>query len=210
MPSCPQNTPHSYYTPTSSYPQYKPRPYYTPRPHHTPQACSSQIPLRTLEVHFTNWTSTHIRVAQIGLDTPELYTADLSIQKPHLTFKTSSANSTIGTVEFGYFTPDIGIRVNGRETTLRMKKGLEPETTFESPALQDTCLSWKTKTTSNAFNFECLDEDSTLLARFTASSSWTKTRTGQLELFGSRVASGAAMDEVVVTGLALAHYALTG
>lgn len=212
LPFQPQHTPQLFYTPALSQPQYTPQLRSTLKPSHLPyppHPSHARISLRSFEVQFANWTSTHISVIEVGTLDTTLYTADLNIQKPHLIFRRGSTESTVATANLSYFTPDIEVCVNGHSTTLRVEKSQEMQTFYESPALNQACLSWRNRNISSTFDFECLDENSDLLARFSAHSAWNKTRVGQLELFGARVADGAAMDEVVVTGLALAQYALT-
>ncbi|KAK2760763.1 hypothetical protein FQN54_001999 [Arachnomyces sp. PD_36] len=221
-----QYTPRSC-SPPASYPQYLPQECSMPMPSHSQysprlshalkasnppkptKADRTQKPSRTLEVQFANWTLTHISVAEVGAEDSALYTTDLNIRKPHLTFQSVSTESTLATVNFCYSSPDIRVCIDGRIITLRVGSGSDFETTYKSPALWNTCLSWKNRSTSKGFDLECLDEDSVPLAAFTADSTFNKTRACRLELFGDRVTSGVAMDEVVVIGLALAHYALT-
>jgi hypothetical protein len=121
-------------------------------------------------------------------------------------FKAGLTESTLATVVFRSLTPKIELRIHGETITLRVSSVVKQKTTYESPALQNACLTWKSKSNFKVFDFECLDENSVSLAQFTANNSWSMTKVGRLEFFGTRANSGIVMDEIVVTGLALAKY----
>jgi hypothetical protein len=139
-----------------------------------------------------------------------LYTVDLHLRKPNMIFKSGSTENTIGTVGFPSLSSKIKTRVHDQDITLDVKMtfktGFKREITYESPALQNSRLTWRSKSCFKVFDFECLDEMSVPLAKFTAHSSLTLTKAGRFDFFGSRASSGIVMDEVLVTGLALAYY----
>jgi hypothetical protein len=57
---------------------------------------------------------------------------------------------------------------------------------------------------SKMFDFVCL-EGQIPVAQFTVNN-WGWTKIGKIDFFGDSTNSGVAMDEVVTTGLALAHF----
>lgn len=177
-----------------------------------PQSYHTQAPSRTLQVDFTDWKGRHIHVSEAGPEAPVLYTVDIHMRKPNMVFKTGETGSTFATIDFPTFSSKIKAHIHGHEITLHVKMGLrsgfKAGITYESPALQSACLTWRSKSCFKIFDFECLDEKSVPLAQFTPHNSWSVKKLGRLELFGTRASSGVGMDEVVVTGLALAYYTL--
>ena len=56
------------------------------------------------------------------------------------------------------------------------------------------------------YDLVCLDEQRMPLARFSTSRDWSTVKVGTLEVLEERMLAPDAMDEIIVTGLALAHY----
>ena len=78
---------------------------------------------------------------------------------------------------------------------------------YTSPAMHNSIVYWKRDGTLKFGDMVCLDEKEMPIARFEASHFSMRDR-GRLELVGMGPAAqgGAAMDEIVVTGLALAEH----
>lgn len=180
----------------------------------SPQSDNAQEGTRTLKIDFTGWAQRHIQITEVGPEGSVLYSIDTHLLKPHMVFKRGLTEEVIATVDLPSFRWRIKTCVHGQDITLFMKvkmglkTGIHQETTFESPALGSTTLTWRSHSYFRLFDFECLDEKSLPLAKCTPTASWNGKQGGQFDLYGTSASSGDAMDELVVTGLALAYYNL--
>lgn len=169
---------------------------YPPQPHHT------QSPPRVLHVWFDKWHVNPIRVLDSDNATA-LYTVRLKATKPHLRVRAASSTTgitTIGTVSFHNLSSRIDATVHDASMTLNSRGILKSGHTYSSPALGGACLTWKRQ--HHSLDLVCLDEREAPVARF-CFSNWSWSKGGRLELLGPDVASGAAMEEMVVTGMAM-------
>jgi len=169
---------------------------YPPQPYH------AQSPSRTLQVEYPSWKSSGVSVIDSGTGTTVLSTTGMRIRKPHMTF--TSPEGELGTATFHTFSPKIDFQVRGQSFTVNYKWAAKRELRHASPSFNG---QWKSRSYFHAFDFECLDENSMPLARF-SSKSWALKKVGAIELFG-KASSGPVMDEILVTGLAIAEYART-
>ncbi|MCJ1275412.1 hypothetical protein MMC21_003215 [Puttea exsequens] len=172
---------------------------YPAQPHHT------QSITRTLHVRYEKWRSNVIQV----FDTDEstlLYTVAISMKKPHMTFESASTKSTVGTANFHYTSFLIDTTVHGQPVTFTPHGLLKSSYTYPSPALNNATMTWKGQ--GAHIDLVCLDEHGAPLAKF-RSDHWSFTKCGKLDIFGSKAYSGAVLEEVLVTGLALGQFYLT-
>ena len=121
-----------------------------------------------------------------------------------MTFKAAEGDAVLGTATVRTWKPHIDFEIHGQAFSLNHKWVSKKELSHTSPTLTGT---WRSKNYFRAFDFECFDENSMTLARFLASG-WSVKKVGRIELFGD-ASSGVLMDEIVITGLAIAQYALT-
>ncbi|KAL4862348.1 hypothetical protein BDV12DRAFT_178947 [Aspergillus spectabilis] len=176
-----------------------------------PQDPSTKFP-RGLEVVFTSWTGRHMRVTEETHDGPLVYSADLKTRKPHMLFKAEGSANLPATVTFHSFSRTIDININGEDMALRTISKWRYEYAFNSHALGGTQLVWKRPSSWNwkYMNIECTDENGTVYARFDSHMGWSGKKAGRLNILEPAAAGGkAAVDEIVVTGLANVYLQLS-
>lgn len=171
---------------------------YPPQPHHT------QAAARVLHVWYDGWHISRVRVLDTDNATP-LYTIRMKITKPHLVIESASAGSTIGTVSFHTLSNRIDATVHDSSTTLTCRGLFKNGHTYPSPALGGATLTWKTQ--GHSLDLVCLDEGGVAIARF-CFSNWSLRKAGRVELMGPQAASGALMEEIIVTGTAMVEYSV--
>ncbi|PWY95417.1 hypothetical protein BO94DRAFT_226842 [Aspergillus sclerotioniger CBS 115572] len=159
---------------------------------------------RSLNVDFTSWTGKHLEVTE---GDTLVYSADLNLRKPHMVFQATGSARLPATVSFHAFTRAIDIDINGRQIPFKPRGTFEYEVPFDSPTV-GSVFTWRNPHSMKPWDLECRDEQGTVVARFIPSTSWSRTKAGRLELDGL-LGSGPIIDEVVVTGLALAYYIIT-
>lgn len=77
---------------------------------------------------------------------------------------------------------------------------------YTSPAFAKSTITWESSnTTWGYYDLVSLDEQKMPLARFSTSRDWSTVKVGTLETLCERMATPEAVDEIAVTGLALAH-----
>lgn len=170
---------------------------YPPQAHHT------QSPSRVLHVCYDKW---HLSPARI-LDSDKatlLYTTKLRSWKPHLRIyvasPTTADSTSVGSVSFHEFSSGIEANVHDVSMTLNSRGIFKCGHTYSSPAFGGACLTWKRQ--HHSFDLVCLDEREVPIARL-CFSCWSWSKLGRLELMSPDVASGPAMEEMLVTGLAM-------
>lgn len=165
---------------------------------------SSIYPSRILEVRYQGKLSSSIDVSDENRNTP-LYTIKTRTFKPQLTFTSISDNQTIATVEHHNFSNKIDITVRGQPTTLKQEWKLKESYTYTSPTTSGA-HAWKAdKLTS--MDMICLDERGMALARWQFAK-MSMTKLGTLEIVGDAAAGGPMLEEIIVTGVTVAHYQL--
>ncbi|KAI9926215.1 hypothetical protein ASPWEDRAFT_30608 [Aspergillus wentii DTO 134E9] len=162
---------------------------------------------QTFFVDFTSWKLRHLNVTLGDRDGPLVYKADLTNRKPHMKFQIGQGETSFATVVFRAWKPLIEINIKGQDIVLQRKTRRIREGIYESPNL-GTTLTWQNPNTRKLFDFDCTSRNGALLARFTANQTWSMTKAGRLEIFGEKAANGEILDELVVTGLAVAYWAL--
>lgn len=93
----------------------------------------------------------------------------------------------------------------------RIKSGLRGyKATFEpSVRLRNASLTWKSKSAWKCLDLECVDEENVPVAQFIANTSWSMSKVGRLEVFGPAASNSILLDEIAVTGIAMAYYTFT-
>jgi hypothetical protein len=174
---------------------------YLLQPHHV------QATTRTLHIYYDDWKVSSVRI----MDTDkrvELFKVKLQLKKPHLSIASARTGTTIGTATYHSFTSRIDITVHGSPISMTPcgtlgRKGHE----YSSPARGSANMRWKYQ--NHNLDLVCLDEREVPIARFHFSN-WSMYKCGKLELIGpTGNEDGAVMEEIIVTGLAIAEYVLT-
>lgn len=177
---------------------------YPPQPHHL------QAITRTLHVYYENWKMSSVRILDSDNAT-EIYNAESHMRKPNLIVKIAATGATLGTATFHLTTSRIDTQVRDTPIALQTwgilgRKGHR----FPSAALGGAFLRWKYDKHMSLDLF-CVDEHDVVVARFHFSN-WSLSKCGRLELVGPLASGndgGGVMEEVLVTGLAMAQYVLT-
>ncbi|KAE8315201.1 hypothetical protein BDV41DRAFT_194202 [Aspergillus transmontanensis] len=186
--------------PYASHPQpLMGNPQYPPQSHHTQNAT------RSLKVEFSSLTTRHMAINDAGQGSL-LCTVDLHNRNPQMEFKNAATNNTIATVHMRTFKPEMDIKLHGRDIHLRVNRSLKPETTYHSIALPTMSFTWKTSSAWKYLTFECVDQNNVTVARFKAASSFSMRKLGQLDILIPQATSGAAMDELMLTGVSFMYY----
>ena len=160
----------------------------------------AQVVSRSLKLERDNWACTRYRVLD-GVN--QIYTAKVNVRKPQLAIE---SDKPVGTVVLHSHTCRIDITIHGAPLVLVSHGMLMNKWTYTSPALQKV-FTWKrTNGWSKMFDFVCL-EGEIPVAQFTVNN-WGWTKIGKIDFFGESANSGVAVDEVVTTGMALAHFLL--
>ena len=160
---------------------------------------------RLLHVYYDDWKMKSIRVLDSD-KTTLLYSIDLKSRKPHMRIHSGSSNSQIGEINFHLLGTRIEGTLDSRDISLTPQGFTKKIYDYTSSTFPNTTLSWKPQSKwSNPLNLVLLDANAMPVARFMPVN-WSKKKAGKLELLGSSAVTGPMMDEVVVTGLAVAQY----
>ncbi|KAL6229636.1 hypothetical protein BDW75DRAFT_224807 [Aspergillus navahoensis] len=195
--------------------QYPPQPpiHQNPPPRlgysHSPSSASDptapQSYPRGLEVSFTSWSGRHMRVTEGTHEGPLVYAADLKNRKPHMLLQATGTAHLPATVIFHSFSRTIDITIDGQGMPMRPTSRWKHEYGFTSHALNGKHLTWK-RSDWKRMNLECVDENGVVFAKWMSHSSWSKKKTGRLEIYEPAAPGGKGVaDELVVTGLANVH-----
>ena len=159
---------------------------------------------RLLHVYYDDWLLRSAKVLDAD-KTTLMYTIDLKCRKSNMKIHSSASNSQVGEVKFHLLSSRIDTTVHSQEISLTSQGCSKQAYSYTSPARGHTTLSWKARSRwGNPLNLILFDESGLPLARFQPAS-WAMKKAGKLELLGSSSESGQLMDEVVVTGLAVAQ-----
>ncbi|KAL9614966.1 MAG: hypothetical protein Q9167_000608 [Letrouitia subvulpina] len=170
-------------------------------PAHPIQPSHTPVPARTLVTKYTDWKGSRINVFH-GDDSTLLYHAKIKMTKPHMVF-TSDNGSSVGDVTFHALSYRIDTTVNGNHIVLTPQGWLKNEYTFTSVAQPDSNLTWKWRRASS--EILCTDQSGIQIARLSYRS-LLYTKDGRIEIFEEKAANGRALDEIVISGLSLAHF----
>lgn len=181
----------------------------TSAPAYPPQPYHAQAATRTLHIYYEDWKVSGVRIMDTDNMT-ELFKVKLQLKKPHLSIASARTGATMGTATYhsgASLTSRIDATVRGSPISMTPcgilgRKGH----VYSSPARGSANMRWKSQ--SYKFDLVCLDEREVPVARFHFSN-WSMYKCGKLELIGSTANDGGAvMEEIIVTGLAMAEYVL--
>ena len=137
----------------------------------------------------------------------ELFRFQSKLRKPHLRITSSATGDIVGTAVLPSLSGCIDATVRGAQTSIVPcgtfgRKGH----VYASPALHGANVTWNT--IGHNLDLVCWDEQGIVIARFRFNH-WSLQKCGKLELVGPVANDGGAlMEEVIVTGLAMASCVL--
>lgn len=169
---------------------------YPIQPHHTP------TPARVVLARYTNWAGSHIGVFD-GDESRPMFRVDLKMTKPQMKFHSGNGNTVVATVNFHNLSSRITATINGDSIMLTSPgfKEMLALYGFSSAAEPGLTLTWRAKKWSSQLN--CEDQSGMSIARF--SYGGIRKKTNRMEILAPRAATGRLFDEVVVTGITMAH-----
>ncbi|KAL8718687.1 MAG: hypothetical protein Q9225_004206 [Loekoesia sp. 1 TL-2023] len=170
---------------------------YPIQPYHTP------VPALTLQTKYTDWKGNRITIFPPSNPSEPLYNVHCKMMKPHMIF-TKADSSTVGTVTFHVLHTRINTVINNNTIPLTSEGCFKWSYSFPSSAGGGgTDLTWRCcKSTQELL---CTDGQEIQAARLKYHG-FDYRKEGRLEVFKQEIfADKAALDEVVVTGVALAH-----
>ncbi|KAI9794101.1 MAG: hypothetical protein M1833_000466 [Piccolia ochrophora] len=173
---------------------------YPSQPYH------AQATSRTLHVYYENWTASLVRIMDTD-NVTKLFKAKCQLTKPHLSIASAQTAATVGTAVYHILSSRIDTTVRGFQICMRPCATLGRRSyVYSSPTRRGANTRWSSQ--GDNLDLVCLDERGVPLARFRASN-WSMRKWGTLELIGPIANDGGpVMEEIVVTGLAMAEYLL--
>lgn len=166
---------------------------------------------RTLQVDFS-WKKFKVLITE--KDDPQsktIYIVDCNLFKPHLLFKSAPDNFAFGKGNLHAISIDADCEVYGQPITLKARKRFKTEYSHLSHVFSDTetpvRMTWTSSSGFKTWDFICLDEQQMPVAKFSANI-WAVRKLGNIEFLGSKAASDAVRQEIVVMGLTLFYLML--
>ena len=160
---------------------------------------------RLVHIYYNDWLMKGAKIFDSDKTTP-LYNISLRCRKPHLRITSGSSDCEIGEVRFHWFKRRIDVILHSQQIPMNAQGGCKSTYSYESPTLGHATLSWKLQSKwKDPLRMILLDANDTPVARFEPTYR-AKRKAGKFELYGSSAEPGPMMDEVVVTGLAVAQY----
>ncbi|EXJ86994.1 hypothetical protein A1O3_03951 [Capronia epimyces CBS 606.96] len=187
-------------------------PSYPVQPYHT------QVASRTFAVKHAKMAGKDLMVLDrtAGANTLS-YTTTVSSHKPQLMVQRAStspgeAETLVGMAAFYTLTSKIDVQIGGVGVTLQRHhhNTPTPHATFTYTSAshpQARRLKWRSKTSFEYLDFDCVSEQSgVVIARF-LNTKWSMSKLGQLEILGQNLAHDEKLvDELVVLVLALVGF----
>jgi hypothetical protein len=155
-----------------------------------------------LHVRYESWRKNELCILDADNNTT-LYTIKLQMRKPQMTIESISTKATTGTVIFHTLTNRIETTVHNSPITLTSRGLLKNGHKWSSSRSGNVDMTWITN--RGNFNLVCLDEQALPVARFIFPN-WSLRKAGTFEILAPEMSQGAVMDEIIVTGLAMAEY----
>ncbi|KAI4195354.1 MAG: hypothetical protein LQ350_007251 [Teloschistes chrysophthalmus] len=159
---------------------------------------------RTLHIYSdSSWSSRNITIADADRSSP-LYTltknsGGLFSSKPHLTVTSAQTSAVVGTATFHSMSSKVDLDLHGRHVLFEREGLLTRTHGYASPAFGYDRLKWKCEGWGS--DLILVNSQNQWIARFDAAS-WAMKKVGRLEIGNGSIA-GAALDEIVVSGLAM-------
>ena len=164
----------------------------------------------TLKVDYT-WKKWHARISSTTSPNEPIYIVNYQCLKcPNIIVKSATSNEVIGTGTLNPVSINAHFTLHGRKSILKALKRWKTEYTHLSYAFASTpgsspaTMTWTSTSNFKTWDFICLDEQQTPVAKFSANF-WSFTKIGKIEFLGPNAGSEAVRDEIVVTGLTLAY-----
>ncbi|KAK4694743.1 hypothetical protein P7C71_g2885, partial [Lecanoromycetidae sp. Uapishka_2] len=184
-----------------------------------PSPSASQLttgPTRLLHIYHEGFTHRRATIFDSDKTTP-LYILDthpyrtIFSSKPNIEiFHPTNPSQPIATIYFHKMGGDIDITLHGRQISFAKSGFWKSSHEWQSPNLGGERLRWKRDGYWSAGDLVCLDGREQMVARF-AISNWSVSKSGKIEL-GPAVMGGSghgeAMDEIVVSGIAMHEYCM--
>ena len=170
--------------------------------------------LRTLQVHFDNWKWRKATIYDRN-DKLELYRIECHVCKPHIVLrgrsseeKHASAN-VLGEASVHCLSSRISIDLQSERFELSSCGAFKNGYTYNSPSTGPAKRTWRSKNKCGYFDLLLVDEASRTLARI-CMSLWRLHKIAKFEIMDEDIARGGkALDEVLLTGLAVLQNRLT-
>ena len=177
---------------------------------------------RVLQISF-KWAKNTVSITEPGHDTPiylgklnpwTLKTVYRQVDKnnPISNVKSDSsvsddASSVIGEGNIGWFNIDCQTQIRGRAVRLSADSRLYTRYTYPSLAYASSpskpeMMTWKSNSTFKVFDFDLLDSDHKVVARFSPRYLGIR-KIATIELFGAKAWTTEALEEVLITGLTM-------
>ena len=158
---------------------------------------------RTLRVYSNGVLSTGLTILDTDDKTP-LYTIELhSVTKPHVIIRSASTSAMVGTARFRSLAKRIELEIHGQAVNMEFRGVFKSGLTYRSPAFNGATLTWK-KNGMGSSDMVCVDEKELPIAKY-EKKNWSMKQRGTLDLMGMAQGSP-AMDEIVITAMAMAEY----
>ncbi|MCJ1278442.1 hypothetical protein MMC21_006259 [Puttea exsequens] len=201
----------------AQYQQQQPPPPFSPQPRPQPQLIPQLIPPQqpyppspspSLHVRNTGLPAPGIQILNPLTSLP-LYTIFAPKRShfssdPHLLITSSITNTPIGSIRFHSILDDIDLCIHGKEVPF-------PCSTWSSShemvsLVGGGSLKWKNHNVLKGGDLRCTDGSGQVVARFEAVR-WGKVqKEGKFELSQAVAAGGPAMDEIVISGIAMVEF----
>ena len=169
---------------------------------------------RTLQVHFDNWTWRKATIYDRN-DKLELYRVECHIRKPHIVLRSSSSEEksdsapSLGEASVHCLSSRISINLQSERFELSSCGAFKNGYTYKSPSIGSVTRTWRSKNKLGYFDLLLVDEAATPIARISLSM-WRLHKVAKFEIMHENIAQGGkALDEVLLTGLAVMQKRLT-
>ncbi|KAM0553224.1 hypothetical protein ACHAPJ_007512 [Fusarium lateritium] len=175
---------------------------------------TQSAPGSTLEVDF-RWNKFKALVSekdpQSNRSTPKYIIDYNSFKSPHLVFHPYEEKSvTIGTGTLHPVTIHADYELHGQKGTIKALKRFITSYTHlsynysDSPDGTPAAMTWTSASSFKTWDFICLDEQQTPVAKFSANT-WALTKIGNIEFLGPKAHDPACREEILITGMTLCY-----
>lgn len=170
-------------------------PVYPPEPHYIP-ATTTRV------LHINGDKSSGWHVSDTG-NVTELFKVESKPRKPHVRITSSATGEILGTATLHSLSGRIDATVRNSRVSMMPCATLGRRShVYASPARRGANVTWMPA--GHSLDLVCVDERGIVIALFRFNN-WSLEKCGKLELIGPVANDGGArMEEVIVTGLAMA------
>ncbi len=161
--------------------------------------------VQTFDVRYKDWKCIKalVRDTTSGNDTYQLDLA--TIIRSNIILRSTADDSEIGKAQFNPFKKSLAVKIHGDELTLRCKKMLSADYSFESTAFSNQTMTWKFHSGWSDMYYVLVDEQSLPVARWSTKGCGVLTKLGKVEFLGRKADSKEAKEEVLLTGMTLLY-----